>query len=154
MNRITICKKIIQSIQKYITDSTILEAHRAKGHFVRKRKLSMFQIILYLLYTSKASMFQNLSRIREDLAPIDFPNISKQAVSKARQFISPDLFKDLFDPSITKKMFQELYFYRWPVETKYKELKDRLAIEEFSGASTVSVFQEFYINLLFLISLH
>ena len=31
-------------------------------------------------------------------------------------------------------MFQELYFYRWPVETKYKELKDRLMIEEFSGA--------------------
>ena len=100
MNRITICKQIIQSIYEYITDPMILEAHRAKDHFVRKRKLSMSQIILYLLYTSKASMFQNLSRIREDLAPIDFPNVSKQAVSKARQFISPDLFKDLFYLSV------------------------------------------------------
>ena len=36
----------------------------------------------------------------------------------------------------------------WPVETKYKELKSRLAIEEFSGATTVSVLQEFYINVL------
>jgi hypothetical protein len=45
-------------------------------------------------------------------------------------------------------MFQELYFYRWPVELKYKELKSRLAIEEFSGATTTSVFQEFYINIL------
>ena len=45
-------------------------------------------------------------------------------------------------------MFQELYFYRWPVELKYKELKSRLAIEEFSGATTTSVFQEFYINML------
>ena len=45
-------------------------------------------------------------------------------------------------------MFQELYFYRWPVETKYKELKSRLAMEEFSGATTISVFQEFYINML------
>lgn len=331
MNRITICKKIIQSIQKYITDPTILESHRAKDHFVRKRKLSMSHIILYLLYTSKASMFQNLSRIREDLAIIDFPSVSKQAVSKARQFISPDLFKELFylsvdlfyklipnrklwhgyhlfaidgsklqlpnsrsnfdffgkmfsrsnpdrfytlglasivydvlddyivhasfhhyldsersaavqhlknledlniyqdsviifdrgyysekmfrycvehqhiclmrlkecyrfaknchgdmidilpgnkkkgtkdinirvievlldngtkeylatnlfDPSITPTMFQELYFYRWTVEGKYKELKTQLALEEFSGATTVSVFQEFYINLLF-----
>ena len=45
-------------------------------------------------------------------------------------------------------MFQELYFYRWPVELKYKELKSRLAIEEFSSATTTSVFQEFYINML------
>ena len=331
MNRTIICKKIIQSMKEYITDPTILEAHRAKGHFVRKRKLSMFQIILYLLYTSKASMFQNLSRIRDDLVAIDFPNVSKQAVSKARQFIHPDLFQELFylsvdlfyklipkrkrwhgyhlfaidgsklelpnsksnfdffgllfdhhdhnrlytmglasivydvlddyivhaslqhylssercaalehlknleelniyqdsviifdrgyysenmfrycvehqhfclmrlkenyriakncsgdtidllpgnkkkgtkdikiriievlldngtkeylatnlfDPSITQFMFQELYFYRWPVEGKYKELKIQLALEEFSAATTVSIFQEFYINLLF-----
>lgn len=330
MNRIDICKNIIQSIKEYITTPDKLEPHRAKNHFVRKRKLSIFQVIMYLLYTSKASMFQNLSRIRDDLGSIDFPDISKQALSKARQFISPDLFKELFylsvdlfysqipsrklwngyhlfavdgskmelpnsksnfeffgemfgypdpnrrftmglasvvydvlddyiihasfqrysasersaalehlhnledlniyqnsvvifdrgyysedmfrycvehqhlclmrlkenyniakkcsgdimtilpgnkkdntedikirvievildngtkeylatnlfDPHITRKMFQELYFYRWPVETKYKELKSRLAIEEFSGATTVSVLQEFYINVL------
>ncbi len=59
------------------------------------------------------------------------------------------LATNLFDPSITQAMFQELYFYRWPVETKYKELKSRLALEEFSGTTTVSVFQEFYINMLF-----
>ena len=45
-------------------------------------------------------------------------------------------------------MFRELYFYRWPVETKYKELKSRFAIEDFNGATTTSVFQEFYINIL------
>lgn len=330
MNRIDICKNIIQSIKEYITTPDKLEPHRAKNHFVRKRKLSIFQVIMYLLYTSKASMFQNLSRIHDDLGSIDFPDISKQALSKARQFISPDLFKELFylsvdlfysqipsrkswngyhlfaidgskmelpnsksnfeffgemfgypdpnrrftmglasvvydvlddyiihasfqrylasersaalehlhnledlniyqnsvvifdrgyysedmfrycvehqhlclmrlkenyniakkcsgdivtifpgnkkdntedikirvievildngtkeylatnlfDPHITRKMFQELYFYRWPVETKYKELKSRLAIEEFSGATTVSVLQECYINVL------
>lgn len=58
------------------------------------------------------------------------------------------LATNLFDPSITKDMFQELYFYRWPIEIKYKELKSRLAMEEFSGATTISVFQEFYINML------
>ena len=45
-------------------------------------------------------------------------------------------------------MFQELYFYRWPVELKYKELKSRFAMEEFSGATAVSIQQEFYINML------
>lgn len=330
MNRIDICKNIIQSIKEYITTPGKLEPHRAKNHFVRKRKLSLFQVIMYLLYTSKASMFQNLSRIREDLGNLDFPDISKQALSKARQFINPALFKELyylsvdlfykqlpsrkfwngyhlfaidgskielpnsksnfeffgemfgypdpnrrftmglgsivydvlddyivhasfqrylasersaalehlhnledlniyqnsvvifdrgyysedmfrycvkhqhlclmrlkqnyniakkcsgdiitvlpgnekdrtedtkirvievilndgtkeylatnlFDSHISQQMFRELYFYRWPVETKYKELKSRLAIEEFSGATTTSVLQKFYINAL------
>lgn len=93
MNRIDICKNIIQSIKEYITTPEKLEPHRAKNHFVRKRKLSLFQVIMYLLYTSKASMFQNLSRIREDLENLNFPDISKQALSKARQFINPALLK-------------------------------------------------------------
>lgn len=38
------------------------------------------------------------------------------------------LATNLFDSHISQKMFRELYFYRWPVETKYKELKSRLAI--------------------------
>ena len=36
------------------------------------------------------------------------------------------LQQNLFDPAVTKDMFQELYFYRWPVELKYKELKKPL----------------------------
>ena len=330
MNRKDICKNIIQSVKEYISNPDKLEAHRAKNHFVRKRKLSIYQVIMYLLYSSKASMFSNLSKIRRDLGNLAFPNISKQALSKARQYISPSLFKELyylsvdlfyknissrklwhnyhlfaidgskielpnsnsnfeffgemfgtpdpsrrftmglasivydvlddyivhasfhrylasersaalehlkcledlniyqnsivifdrgyysekmfrycvehnhlclmrlkenyniakkcsgdiltvlpgdpqdgteditvrvievtldngtkeylatnlFDKKITQSMFRELYFYRWPVETKYKELKSRLALEEFNGATTTSVFQEFYINLL------
>ena len=45
-------------------------------------------------------MFQNLSRIQEDLGSLDFPDISKQALSKARQFINPDLFKELYYLSV------------------------------------------------------
>ena len=58
------------------------------------------------------------------------------------------LATNVFDESLTSEDFCELYFYRWPVETKYKELKSRLRIEEFNGATTVSVLQEFYINML------
>ena len=88
MNRIDICKNIIQSIKEYITTPGKLEPHRAKNHFVRKRKLSLFQVIMYLLYTSKASMFQNLSRIREDLGNLDSPDISKQALSKLANLLT------------------------------------------------------------------
>ena len=48
----------------------------------------------------------------------------------------------------SEDMFRELKFYRWPVELKYKELKSRFAMEEFSGATAVSIQQEFYINML------
>ena len=330
MNRTNICKNIVQSIKDYITDQVKLEPHRMEKHFVRRRKLSLLLVIIYLFFSSKASMFQNLSQIREELGTLSFPDVSKQALSKARQFINPSLFKELyylsvdlfykhipsrklwhgyhlfavdgskfelpnsksnfeffgemfgypdpnrrftmglasivydvlddyivhasfhrylaseraaaiehlknledlniyhnsvvifdrgyysenmfrycvahnhlclmrlkesynlskkcsgdiitklygnanegtedidirvievvlddgtkeylatnlFDTEITKDMFRELYFYRWPVETKYKELKSRFGIEEFNGATTTSVFQEFYINML------
>lgn len=105
MNRTDICKNIIQSIKEYITTPEKLEPHRAKNHFIRKRKLSLFQVIMYLLYTSKASMFQNLSRIREDPGSLDFPDISKQALSKARQFINPALFKELYYLFFSIKQF-------------------------------------------------
>ena len=58
------------------------------------------------------------------------------------------LATNIFDSGITPSMFRELYFYRWPIEVKYRELKNRLCLEEFSGATAVSIMQEFYINLL------
>ena len=88
MNRTDICKNIIQSIKKYITTPEKLEPHRAKNHFIRKRKLSLFQVIMYLLYTSKASMFQNLSRIREDLGSLDFPDISNRLCQRLANLLT------------------------------------------------------------------
>ena len=100
MNRINICKNIIQSIHDYITNQDNLDAYREKNRFVRKRKLSIFHVIMYLLFTSKASMYQNLFRIRTELNKIEFPDVSKQALSKARQSIHPDLFLSLFNISV------------------------------------------------------
>ena len=59
------------------------------------------------------------------------------------------LATNIFDNSLTADMFRELYFCRWPVESKYLELKQRLQIESFNGATTTSIFQEFYLNMLF-----
>lgn len=41
----------------------------------------------------------NISNIRPELPDLDFPIVTKQAVSKARQGILPSLFKDLFSLS-------------------------------------------------------
>ena len=42
------------------------------------------------------------------------------------------------------KMFKELYFKRWKVETFYDELKNKLKVEYFSGYSHQSSLQDFY----------
>lgn len=58
------------------------------------------------------------------------------------------LATNIFDTTFTSKMFSELYFLRWPVELKYMELKERIRIEDFNGATSVSIIQEFYIGML------
>ena len=100
MKRNEICSSIVQAIKQYIDSPDCMEIHRAPSKFIRMRKLSFQQVILYLLYSSKASMNQNLAMIRQELISISFPDITKQALSKARQFIHPYLFRDLFNISV------------------------------------------------------
>ena len=43
--------------------------------------------------------------------------------------------------------FKELYFLRWGIETNYNHLKNNVAIENFTGLSTLSVTQDFFANM-------
>jgi len=45
------------------------------------------------------------------------------------------------------KIFKELYFKRWRVETFYDELKNKLKVEHFSGYSNQSILQDFSASL-------
>ena len=40
--------------------------------------------------------------------------------------------------------FKSLYFKRWPIETKYNMLKNKLKIETLSGKTLISLYQDFY----------
>lgn len=42
------------------------------------------------------------------------------------------------------EQFSELYHLRWPVEEDYKTMKQWIEIENFSGKSVLSVYQDFY----------
>ena len=44
-------------------------------------------------------------------------------------------------------IFAELYHKRWPVEEDYKVIKRRLDIENFSGKTVLSVYQDFHANI-------
>ena len=100
MQRNEICKHIIRKIRDYLHDPDCLSPHRKENRFVRKRSLSMLQVILFLFYSSKVSMYQNLANIIADFPANSFPKVSKQAISKARQGIKPSLFADLFNLSV------------------------------------------------------
>lgn len=48
---------------------------------------------------------------------------------------------------VSTSKFKELYFLRWGVECKYKELKNSLKIEEFSGTKPIAIKQDFYVSI-------
>lgn len=99
MSQIDVLKSIVTTISGLLQSQQFLDAHRFPRHFVRKRLLSMYQVVMFLLYSTRKALHQNIARIM-DLNPIQFPNVSKQAVSKARQGIMPSLFQELFDVSV------------------------------------------------------
>lgn len=45
-------------------------------------------------------------------------------------------------------VFSDLYHNRWPVEEDYKAIKCRLELENFSGKSALSVYQDFHAKVL------
>ena len=59
------------------------------------------------------------------------------------------LVTNIINPSISPSLLYNLYFERWNIEIKYRELKDWWELEEFTGTNCNSIEQELYINLLF-----
>jgi hypothetical protein len=58
------------------------------------------------------------------------------------------LVTNLFDDRMGIKAFKQLYFMRWPVETKYGEIKLKLEVENFSGRTEITIRQDFYITMM------
>ena len=54
------------------------------------------------------------------------------------------LITDIFKRNMGVGAFKKLYFLRWPVETKYDEVKNKLQIENFTGNSKKAIEQDFY----------
>ncbi len=54
------------------------------------------------------------------------------------------LVTNLMPEQVASEKFSELYRLRWGVESKYRELKNRLKIEAFNSVKPVSIQQEFF----------
>lgn len=57
------------------------------------------------------------------------------------------LITNLARNKFKKLEFEELYFKRWPIETKYNTIKNKLKLETFSGRTLISVQQDFYATI-------
>ncbi|WP_252233239.1 MULTISPECIES: transposase [Clostridium] len=62
---------------------------------------------------------------------------------KLSEEVTEVLVNNIYDEKITPMEFKELYFLRWGVESKYKELKSSIKIEGFSGAKPVAIERDF-----------
>jgi hypothetical protein len=58
------------------------------------------------------------------------------------------LITDIADKKASVNTFKALYFKRWPVETKYNEIKNKLEIENFSGRLVDNIRQDFFAAML------
>ena len=59
MDTLSIARDIIIYIRNLFETPEFIETHRVLGHFVRKRKLSILQVIIYLFYTYASKHFQH-----------------------------------------------------------------------------------------------
>ena len=87
-------------LRTHVNSDQFLEQFRRSKAFVRHRKLTLKQVVAYLIYSKKRSMDIELSALQRQIPDIEFPDVSRQAVSKARRGILPDLFKELFDEQV------------------------------------------------------
>jgi len=100
------------------------------------------------------------------------PNIDRMAAGGDRDLIIPSPYKEmpgrlrvrvlkfslpsgetealvtnLFDKRMGINAFRQLYFKRWPVESEYDIVKNKLEIEHFSGSTDNAIKQEFYATM-------
>jgi hypothetical protein len=54
------------------------------------------------------------------------------------------LITNVEEGEIADAAFSELYYKRWPVETKYNQLKQKFELENFSGRLADNIKQDFY----------
>lgn len=57
------------------------------------------------------------------------------------------LITDIYDKRMGIPAFKSLYFKRWPIETKYDEIKNKLAVENFSGRTVNALNQDFFVAM-------
>lgn len=107
MNGVEICNSIFDAMKESLFNGTFRNTYRIHNAFTRDRNLSFENLFLYLLNASKEAMPINIAYMIEKYPTISFPDISKQAISKARQGMAPEVFETIFRMS-TRLYYQKI----------------------------------------------
>lgn len=131
--------ELLNNFNYLLHSDGFLEDYRVANHFVRRSALPMEKMVKFLLYSPKTSLSNKLEQLRENLPDLDFPSVSKQALSKARYGISYELFQEFFEHSAN-------FYYEHIMERKL--WNDRYHIFAIDGSthevpSSKSTFKEF-----------
>jgi hypothetical protein len=122
-----------------LSSEDFLEEFRVPNHFVRKGKLSMESMVLFLLFHSKSSLDNKMDQFRDKFPSLHFPFVSKQALSKARYGIKHELFQTLFETTA------DFYYENIPDRKKWLNKYHLFAIDGSTQEvpSSESTFAEF-----------
>lgn len=131
--------ELLNNFNYLLHSDGFLEDYRVANHFVRRSALPMEKMVKFLLYSPKTSLSNKLEQLRENLPDLDFPSVSKQALSKARYGIRYELFQEFFEHSAN-------FYYEHIMERKL--WNDRYHIFAIDGLthevpSSKSTFKEF-----------
>jgi len=95
---------------------------------------------IVLLHASPASV-QECLRMGIPVKPIKVRLLRVKLESGETEILITSLLDKIAYPC---EIFKELYHKRWPVEEDYKAMKSRVEVENWSGKSVESVYQDFY----------
>lgn len=97
-------EQIISKTKQLINSEDFIRKHRIGNSFTRTRKLSLPNLLYFILGSENKSIGINLAEICQQFPQLQMPIVTKQAISKARQKISSGACLELC------QHFSELYY--------------------------------------------
>jgi hypothetical protein len=128
------------SFKKFLESEDFLDEFREPNRFVRNRVLSMKNMILFLIFHPKKTLDVSWESFRKKFkTQLKLPVVSRQALSKARTGIKPELFREFFDFAV------ESYYAHTKNRVKWMGRYHLFAIDgsDFEAPSSKGTFEEF-----------
>jgi len=110
---------------------------------------------VHFLMRVPRSFNHEINAISETFGKVNILHNDKKYAVNVVKFPLPSgetetLITDIADENMTIEEWKKLYFMRWPVETKFDQLKNKLQLENFSGKTVLAVQQDFYASMFLL----
>lgn len=99
---------IIEKISERVNKIEKMKKYKKRNSFTRKRKLGFKNIVVGILTSAKRSLSIELDRLISKIDTDGYVEYSKQAYSKARQNLKPEVFLDL-NKTVLKDIYGKEY---------------------------------------------